>query len=298
MFINLGKLKQYNEIYVIGHKKPDIDTIVSSKILSEIFKFFGINSEYVVIENQKPDEYNKKMIDDCMRYNPKIIKTNEIPNAFYFLVDHNDLKQSVENKDLVVGCIDHHLSSGLELEDNMFLTDYCCTALYIYEMFKNVYPFSDEQKKQIYMAFLNDSTFGKSSRYTNKDEILARTLGFNDSYAELFKKYFIPTDISKEKELVFNNNGYKSFDFGGLKFESSYIERLDINGIEDYKKFVKSLQKNFLGIWKDYSKSKTYTFLKYDELFKEEVYDFLASRATTILNDTLDYLGEPKNKIK
>ncbi|MFA5407427.1 MAG: DHH family phosphoesterase [Bacilli bacterium] len=288
--MDLEKLKSINHIFIIGHTHPDIDTIVSSKILADIFNFFAIKSDYATLEGEIPDSYNMKMINDCMNYNPVIIRMEDIPNHKYYLVDHNDVQQSVLDKDFVIGCIDHHQNS--ETIKNAIFTDYCCTALFIYDVFKDKYPFTKEQKKQIYMAFLNDSAFGKSSRCKKKDKELIQALGFDESYSLLFDKYFIPTDLSDNLERVFYNNGHKSYRFGEIHFESSHIERLDSLELEKYKIFIKNYNGNFLGLWLDYKIEKTYAFMKYNDNFKEINYDFIASRATTVLDDILKYLNK------
>ena len=37
----INELKKYEPIYVIGHSNIDIDSAISSKLLSEILSFFG-----------------------------------------------------------------------------------------------------------------------------------------------------------------------------------------------------------------------------------------------------------------
>ena len=44
----------------------------------------------------------------------------------------------------------------------------------------------------------------------------------------------------------------------------------------------------------NYENEKTYAYFKYDGEFIEYKYDFIASRATTILNDVIKYLKERK----
>ena len=46
----------------------------------------------------------------------------------------------------------------------------------------------------------------------------------------------------------------------------------------------------YLGVWVDYENDKTFAYFKYDNKFIEFEYDFVASRATTILNDVIQYL--------
>lgn len=288
--MDFKELQNYPQpIYVIGHKNPDIDSIVSSKILSDILNANGIISNYAVIEGEYPDEYNMRMIKECMNYQPVVIKKKDIANHYYFLVDHNDISQSVGRSDLVIGCIDHHPDSGNITQ--LILTDHCCAALFLFSLFKNKYDFTKEQKYQIYMAFLNDSIFTKSSRYSKKDEELVSQLGFSNNYETMFKQFFIPTDLTENHRQVFLTNGHKNHTFPDYQFESSYINSFNTLYMDEYREVVENYSGNFLGIWKDYTEGKTYIFFKYNNKFYEKMYDFIASRATTILNDALEMLN-------
>ena len=292
--MDLMKYKKYEPIYVIGHMNIDLDSAVSSKILSSIFNSLGIESYYAILDNNYEfNEYNKKMLDDCMDFKPKIINLKDVNKYNWFLVDHNDKSHSVGNNCNVIGCIDHHPDS--HQVENITISDDCSLALFLYDEFKSIYNFSKEEKYQIFLAFLSDSTFGKSSRYTKKDEEIVSSLGFNYDYEELFKKYFIPTDLSNGIESVIHN-GFKKYNFNDVYFESNYIEEYGIDGLEEYKEFIKR-QDAFLGRWVDYQNNKTYVYFKYDNKFNEKIYDFIASRATTILNDVLKYLSE-RNYLK
>lgn len=287
----IDSLKNKGKIYVIGHSNIDIDSAVSSKILSEILNKFGIDSAYAILEkNYKFDEYNQKMVDACMNFNPVVIKNEETNQYTFFLVDHNDYLQSVGPNAKIVGCIDHHPNSNKV--NNAIITDTCATALYIFKEFQDKYHFSSRQKFQIYMAFLNDSTFGKSSRYKASDEVIAKELGFKYDYNEMFKKYFVPTNLEQEIEKVLNN-GLKSYKFGNTYFESGYVESFDIRKLKEYETAIKK-RKNYLGIWIDYTKNKTYVIFNYQNKIKKWKYDFVASRATTILNEVLSYLNIKK----
>ena len=128
--------------------------------------------------------------------------------------------------------------------------------------FKDKYEFSKEQKYQIFMAFLNDATFGKASRYKESDGLIADTLGFGHDYKKLFKKFFIPTDISAGvKESIYN--GHKKYQFDDVYFESGYIERFDTKGLKEYKEAINE-KDAFLGLWLDYTKEITYVYFKYE----------------------------------
>lgn len=284
----IENLKQYEPIYVIGHSKIDIDSAIASKILSEILNYFGIKAYYAILnENYFFDEYNKRMLDDCIKFEPKIIKKQKVEKYNYFLVDHNDYLQSVGPKAKIVGCIDHHPNSNKV--ENAIITDCCATSLYLYSVFKEIYTFNEEQKYQIFMAFLNDATFGKSSRYKKSDEKIAKELGFTANYDDLFKKYFIPTNLEYGVKYALYN-GHKKYEFENVKFESGYIEAFGTNGIKEYEKLIED-KENFLGIWIDYNVPITYVFFNCNGILRKWKYDFVASRATTILNDTLDIIN-------
>ena len=285
--MELKQLKKYEPIYVIGHSNIDIDSAVASKILSDVLNGFGIKAYYAVLEEKYNfDEYNKGMVDACMKFEPVVVKKEDITKHNWFLVDHNDRHQSVGMEANVLGSIDHHPNAGNV--ENVEVTDVCSTSLHIFNEYKDEYEFTEEQKYQIYLAFLNDATFGRASRYKTSDEEIAKQLGFNYDYKELFKKFFIPTDLSKGVHTQMKN-GHKKYQFEDVYFESGYIEAFGIEGLDEYKNIIQDLDA-YLGVWVDYENDKTFAYFKYDNKFIEFEYDFVASRATTILNDVIQYL--------
>ena len=285
--MELKQLKKYEPIYVIGHSNIDIDSAVASKILSDVLNGFGIKAYYAVLEEKYNfDAYNQGMVDACMKFEPVVVKKEDITKHNWFLVDHNDRHQSVGMEANVLGSIDHHPNAGNV--ENVEVTDVCSTSLHIFNEYKDEYEFTEEQKYQIYLAFLNDATFGRASRYKTSDEEIAKQLGFNYDYKELFKKFFIPTDLSKGVHTQMKN-GHKKYQFEDVYFESGYIEAFGIEGLDEYKNIIQDLDA-YLGVWVDYENDKTFTYFKYDNKFIEFEYDFVASRATTILNDVIQYL--------
>lgn len=289
--MDLRQFKNKGPIYVIGHSNIDIDSAVSSKILSDILNGFGIEAYYAVLEEKYVfDAYNRGMVDACMDFKPVVVKIEDINRLTWFLVDHNDRLQSVGMDAKVLGAIDHHPNANNV--DNVEVTNVCSTALHIFNSYKDEYEFSEEQKYQIYLAFLNDATFGKASRYKQSDEEIAKQLGFKDDYNMLFKKFFIPTDISQGVHTQIKN-GHKKYQFEDVYFESGYIEQFSTEGLEEYKNIINGMDA-FLGVWVDYENDITFAYFKYDGKLIEFKYDFVASRATTILNDVIQYLKDGK----
>ena len=246
--MELKELKKYEPIYVIGHSNIDIDSAVASKILSDVLNGFGIKAYYAVLEEKYNfDAYNQGMVDACMKFEPVVVKKEDITKHNWFLVDHNDRHQSVGMEANVLGSIDHHPNAGNV--ENVEVTDVCSTSLHIFNEYKDEYEFTEEQKYQIYLAFLNDATFGRASRYKTSDEEIAKQLGFNYDYKELFKKFFIPTDLSKGVHTQMKN-GHKKYQFEDVYFESGYIEAFGIEGLDEYKNIIQDLDA-YLGVWVD-----------------------------------------------
>ena len=79
--MDYGLLKQYEPLYVIGHKNPDIDSVVSSILLCNILKSHDIECYPCFLDNNyEIEEQSKKMIDDCASLNMKILSSDELDN--------------------------------------------------------------------------------------------------------------------------------------------------------------------------------------------------------------------------
>lgn len=290
--MDLEYLKNYPKVLVIGHLTPDTDTITSSYMLSKIFKSFGINSDYAVLETEKLNAKTQKQVNEVMTYSPFILKESDIKNYHYFLVDHNDVSQSVKDTSLVVGVIDHHPNSNQI--PNAIIKEYCSTTLLIYDLFKEQYNFTNEDKKVIYMGALDDSACGYSPRYNEKAKKQVKELGFDNYLKDKFEDYFIPTDLS-DLDLAFNKARLKIYSFDdGISFKSTGIEAFDDNHKEEYKNFIKNQKENFLGLWLNYKTQTSTLYLKYNNHFYKKDFDRIISRGSEAIDLILNFIRSTK----
>ncbi len=293
--MNLALLKQYEPLYIIGHKHPDLDTVISSYLLAKILYSQGYETEAVFLsENYSIDKYNQTMIDDLLELDFKIVEETE--NKNFILVDHNDPIQSVGSSNNVIMAFDHHRDSGKV--ENIVNAKYASNSLLIYDYFKDEYVFSEKERKMIYMATMSDTMFLKSQRYDERDLFLLKELKIELSPAKLFKKYFIASDLSKGVAKCFSEKG-KDFEFAEVKFKSSCIKAFDTNEdlLNDYIKLVKQ-ENYFLGMWIDLDKEITHAYFKSPNNFEIREYDFIASRANLVLPDMIEFLNKEKNDVK
>lgn len=287
--VDILKLKYFAPLYIIGHKNPDVDTVFSSYLLSNIFNFLGIESYPCMLEdNYKVDLYNKRIIDDYLDFRPVIIKNDEINKYNFVLVDHNDPIQSLEDSKNVILCIDHHQNTN-KLK-KVVLGNYCANSLFIYKLFKDIYPFSEKEKQLIMLATFTDTLFLKTNRYKKEDESLVKELNVTLDNNEMLKKYFIPTDISLGIDNYIKESD-RDFSYEDLVVSSSVIQLLkcDDQVICEYKNAILNTKDNHLGMLRDLGNGKTYAFFKIKDSFKEIVYNYVASR-TTVLPELFDYI--------
>lgn len=290
--MDLEYLKNYPKVLVIGHLTPDTDTITSSYMLSKIFKSFGINSDYAVLETEKLNAKTQKQVNEVMTYSPFILKESDIKNYHYFLVDHNDVSQSVKDASLVVGVIDHHPNSNQI--PNAIIKEYCSTTLLIYDLFKEQYNFTNEDKKVIYMGALDDSACGYSPRYNEKAKKQVKELGFDNYLKDKFEDYFIPTDLS-DLDLAFKKARLKIYSFDdGISFKSTGIEAFDDNHKEEYKNFIKNQKENFLGLWLNYKTQTSTLYLKYNNHFYKKDFNRIISRGSEAIDLILNFIRSTK----
>lgn len=286
MIMDIEKLNKYAPLYIIGHKKPDVDTAVSSYLLCNILNSLNIKSYYCILEEYTFDKYNKTIIDDYFYFNPVII--NNIDNYNFVLVDHNDPNQSVGINKNIVFCMDHHKDSGKV--ENILISDLCSNSLFIYNYFKDIYNFSAKEKVLVYLAVLTDTLFLKTDRYQTKDKKLVKELGIKLDSDKLLEKYFIETDISGGLDKYLEKSD-RDFSYLGISFSSSVIQMLEgDNIVEDYKSAIKRKTDNHLGMIRLLKTNKTYAFFKINDKLIEFKYNFIASRASRVMPDVINYL--------
>lgn len=283
--MNLEDLKKHKPLYVIGHKNPDFDTVVSSYLLAKILNSFGIVAEAVMLKDDYTyDKFSVAMIRDFVGYE---FKKLENLNGYFLLVDHNDPLQSVGDAK-VLASFDHHQNVGKI--SNVLYGDYASTSLFIYDYFKDKYSFSNEERVQIYMATLDDTLFFRSSRYKAKDRQLLEGMNLNLDSEFLFEKYFVSTDLSNGVKSAFLSQ-VKEHSYKDIKFNSSTIKTVAaFDKLRDEYVNLINDESYFLGMWLVVDKGISYAYFKSPKCVKIKEYNYIASRANDVLPDMIEFL--------
>jgi manganese-dependent inorganic pyrophosphatase len=164
-------------IYVIGHKNPDTDAIVSALIYSDFLNQTGHSTTPV-----KLGKLNKET-EFVLKYwkapTPET-KTNLDPESQISLVDHNERSQSIDNLDQykLVSIIDHHkfnLVTAAPLE--IIAKPVGSTATVLAEMFfmAGIEP-SQQQAGLLISAIMSDTLHYRSSTTTDTDKLIVEKL--------------------------------------------------------------------------------------------------------------------------
>lgn len=269
----LSKCKN-KKVYVIGHCNPDCDSIFSSLILTHILKFFGIDAVFGV---RNENFLENELIHDFLEEDYEVVK--EYKDKYFILVDHNDLSHMKAEQ--VLGAFDHHTITG-EIEDLVEI-EYASCGLLIYDLFKKIYKFSENEIKMIKLTVLSDTEYLTSSRFGIEDKKLYEELSGELDVEKLQLKYFKTTDFKESVEKNLKHN-FKEYKRGNLFIKRSFISSYSVEKNKYYEKYVDVLEKNNIDllIWCDYSLRKTYVHYKN--------MDTEFSYFTTSTNLILDYL--------
>lgn len=174
------------------------------------------------------------------------------------MVDHNNLEGL--STDNVIGVIDHHIMTG-EVYDTLEI-EYASTGLLIYDLFKDMYEFTAEEKELIGLSVLADTDYLCSSRFTEEDKKLFLELDFKLDVEKLQKEYFLVNDMSLSimDNLMINYKEYIK-DIGRVRRSLiyTYTEEYE-NNFNKYVEYLKNSDDNWLLIWCDFEGKNTYAW--------------------------------------
>ncbi len=224
--------------YVIGHLKPDTDSVVAALALAEFYRhtpsFNRPNAEAVIAEpinNETAFLLNKFAVAS-----PKIITAKDIqPEDQIVLVDHNEAYQRLVgiNDEQIVEIIDHH-KPNLTLNQPLFMTfkSWGSSSTVVYYLLKEN-DFTPDKKlaSLLLSAILSDTVGFKSSTCTDQDiktaKKLAKLAAIDDLEVLSLEIFKAKSDLSQLSCQQMVKNDYKIFDFAGKKVMIDQLETVE-----------------------------------------------------------------------
>lgn len=213
--------------YVIGHIKPDLDSVVSAIAVAEFRKQRGDTDNPIPAIagpiNPETDYVLKKFAVSP----PQLLTAEQIkPEDKIVLVDHNELDQRLNNLpvDQIVTIVDHHkFNINLNHPIKITAAPLGSTATIVYLKFKqyNIVP-EPTLAKLMLCAVLSDTVGGKSGTTTDKDRQavtdLAQTAGISDVDGLTLEIFLAKSNLDSLTPEQIIKNDYKIFEFAKKTF--------------------------------------------------------------------------------
>lgn len=200
------------KITILGHDNIDVDSVLSSLLLSKFLHFLGIESEFCILEEVKEnDTYKavKNLFDIDLREYQKL---GEQSDRNLFLLDHYETTHLGK----VVACIDHHPTNKKLEYDFKYVRKSCAAAYMVYEMMKAAnYTFLRTDIEMVVAAMLIDTVSFKSSKTIKSEAEIAKELVARYSLDfEILEKYGLsltPIDEMSDEQIITNGQKWYSY---------------------------------------------------------------------------------------
>lgn len=219
-------------IYVIGHKSPDSDTVISAMAWADILNRTG--HEAIPVITEKVNNETAYILEQAGAKSPEILYDASGLNIF--LVDHSELVQGVDNlvDANIVGIIDHHgvgtVNVGSQVLYNAKPIGSASTIMWL--NYLNYGLEIDKQMAHLLLgAILSDTSNLTISSSTSADkeaiDALAKIAEVDDVegfYKEIHRRYLSYDGLSNE-EIIFSD--YKEYESSGVKYGVGLANAVD-----------------------------------------------------------------------
>lgn len=233
--------------FIIGHKKPDTDSVVSAMALEYLYsqkECFGYDQPQAKIVDPLNPETNF-LFEKFGVKAPQLLTADQITDQDQIvLVDHNEENQRLDglNPDQIVDIVDHH-KANLNLSKPIYMTfkTWGSSAAIVYFMMQqnNVVP-TKELASLMLCAVLSDTIGFRGPTTTPKDKELAQELAkiaeINDIDALALEIFKAKSNISKLTDAQIVTNDYKIFEFGDKKVMINQLETVEQDVVVNDKK--------------------------------------------------------------
>lgn len=216
-------------IYVVGHKAPDTDAIVSAIVFAEFLKLKGIEAQAIKLGDLNME--TKFVLDKFNVHTPETINTLGAGEKIA-LVDHNESAQSIDNLETlnIEYIVDHHkFNLKTEKPLNIRAEKIGSTASILYKMFvENNFEISKLNASLLISAIISDTLFFRSPTTTEQDKTIVSKLN-EVAQIENLEKYSLDlfnakSDLSELSVDQIIKLDMKKFEISGKKIAVGVME--------------------------------------------------------------------------
>jgi manganese-dependent inorganic pyrophosphatase len=274
-----------DNVYVIGHKSPDTDSVASAIAYANLKNQQGSPEIFVPAAAGEINNETKFVLEHFSVPAPEVL--TDAKGKKIILVDHNEIGQAVDNimEAELIEVVDHHKIGDIHTGNPIFFHNepVGSTATIISDMYEQKgVAISKEMAGVMLSAILSDTVLFKSPTCTDKDkeqvEKLTKIIG------EDYQEYGIAmlsakSDISSKTARDIVKGDYKHFDFSGTKAGVGQIEVMDLAALADRREDILE---------------------DMEAVRKEEGLDFVLIMLTDVMKEASDllFVGSPVEKFE
>lgn len=239
--------------FIIGHKSPDTDSIMSALVMANLEKNLGNTNEIIPCRLGNLNKETEYILNYFNVEAPKLIDSVKGADEV-ILVDHNSFLESAPDiADAKISkVVDHHRIANIETSEPLFYMaepiGSTCTILYeLYRM--NNIEIDKTYASLMLSAIISDSLLFKSPTCTPKDVKVAEELAkiadidINTYGLEMLKA---GTDLSSFSASELISIDSKEFNANGAKFQISQVNTVDIDAVLKNKSEIEMVMNNLI----------------------------------------------------
>lgn len=239
--------------FIIGHKSPDTDSIMSALVMANLEKNLGNTNEIIPCRLGNLNKETEYILNYFNVEAPKLIDSVKGADEV-ILVDHNSFLESAPDiADAKISkVVDHHRIANIETSEPLFYMaepiGSTCTILYeLYRM--NNIEIDKTYASLMLSAIISDSLLFKSPTCTPKDIKVAEELAkiadidINTYGLEMLKA---GTDLSSFSASELISIDSKEFNANGAKFQISLVNTVDIDAVLKNKSEIEMVMNNLI----------------------------------------------------
>ena len=226
-----------DNIYIVGHKSPDTDSVTSAITYANLKKALGMK-EVVAAAAGDINNETKFVLDHFKIAYPQ--KLTDATDKKLILVDHNEMDQAVDklNTDNIMEVIDHHKIGGIKTGKPIYFLNepVGATGGIIANLYdQNGITISREMAGLMVAAILSDTVLFKSPTCTPKDKLaverLSKIAGVDPMVfgMDMLKA---KSDVASKSPKDILMGDFKKFNFSGIKAAVGQIEVMSLDDLK------------------------------------------------------------------
>jgi manganese-dependent inorganic pyrophosphatase len=227
------------KIYIIGHKNPDTDSVVSAICYADLRNRLEETDIYTPVIAGEISQATAFVLQKFGFNKPEILQNAE--DKTLILVDHNEASQMVDGyaKAGITEIVDHH-KFNFSYDEPIMIT--CrpwgsTVSLIVGMYFDNELEIDEKMAGLMLSAILDDTVITKSPTCTEIDEELIEKLsnlaGLEDWKALGMEIFKAKADVGALSEMEIIKNDFKDFVYENAKIGIGQVETVDLSDFAD-----------------------------------------------------------------